>query len=288
MGNVEICDGKPWWYLSPDIWVVPGTDPQGGPGLPVAGKPAFVWGRLINHANFRISNVRVNFYWAVPTPQISRTSANLIGSAFADLAPAGEPGSEVEVLCLTPWSVVMVNSGHECLLAEAHYPGSSVPASLAVFDPVSYSEMAQKNLTVVAASTTMLPLTISVAGLPRQIKRSRLAVEIGGEIDNLALKSLGLDGLSPSGSHIEAGLMERPSCIGVDDPLGEQTMEMEVPRNSLSAAYLNIRARDIQLGVYVLVNVIEFDNDRGRDNPIGGCAFLVVHEETLLRKEETT
>ena len=37
---LEIRDGNPWWYLSTDLWVVPGDDPDGTPGPPVAGSPA--------------------------------------------------------------------------------------------------------------------------------------------------------------------------------------------------------------------------------------------------------
>ena len=34
-----IRDGSPDWWESPDIWVVPGTDPGGAPGTPVVGMP---------------------------------------------------------------------------------------------------------------------------------------------------------------------------------------------------------------------------------------------------------
>ncbi|SDL90736.1 hypothetical protein [Paracoccus chinensis] len=285
MGNVEIRDGSPWWYLSPDIWVVPGSDPQGAPGVPVAGKPAFVWARLTNHAGFGIQNVQVDFFWAVPTPQITRASANPIGTAFADLAPAGQPGSEVEVLCLTPWPVVMVNGGHECLIAEARYPGSSVPASLAVFDPPTYSEMAQKNLTVLAASMMMMPLTITIDGLPRQEKLSRLVVEVGGEVDERALRSLGLPELRPLDGAVEAGLRDWPACLQEDEPTGDKKMELKVPRGGRAAVYLNIRAWEMRPEGYVLVNVLEFDGAGDRREPIGGCAFLVVHEEIARQKE---
>ena len=33
--ELEIRDGDPW-YLSPDVWTVPGNDPEGPPGLPIA------------------------------------------------------------------------------------------------------------------------------------------------------------------------------------------------------------------------------------------------------------
>ena len=46
--NLLIRDGEPHWWNSPDIWVVPGNDPNGPPGQPVAGEPAFIWGRIKN------------------------------------------------------------------------------------------------------------------------------------------------------------------------------------------------------------------------------------------------
>ena len=69
-----------------------------------------------------------------------------------------------------------------------------------------------------------------------------------------------------------------------DEPLGDEKMEMKVPRGGLSAVYLNIRSRDVSPGGYVLVNVLEFDGERGDEKPIGGCAFLVVHEETARQE----
>ena len=125
--RVEIRDGDPYWYLSPDVWVVPGDDPNGAPGTPIAGRSAFVWAHVVNRGSGAANGVRVNFWWADPSGQVLRGNAHPIGSAFADLAPDGQPGSAQDVLCLVPWPVTLVNGGHECLVAEAIHAGSSVP-----------------------------------------------------------------------------------------------------------------------------------------------------------------
>lgn len=281
MVQIEIRDGDPWWYLSPDIWVVPGDDPLGSVGTPIAGMPAFVWAHLTNHAAFAIPNVRVDFYWAVPTPQILRP-ANSIGSAFADLARAGDPGSEADVLCLTPWPVTMVNSGHECLIAEAVYPGSSVPGSLAYFD-AGYPEIAQKNLTVLAASMAALPLTITIAAGSRHRKLARLVIETGQKLDPRSLRSLGLPrDLRPAKGRVVAGLSARPRCAKGDAAVGEEKLSIEVAAGTAAAGYLTIGAAELTEGEYALVNVLEFNGDGER--PVGGCAFVVVADATLVAR----
>lgn len=41
--QLQIRDGDPWW-MSPDIWVVPGNDPNGAPGQPIVGQDNYLWG----------------------------------------------------------------------------------------------------------------------------------------------------------------------------------------------------------------------------------------------------
>ena len=119
--QVEIRDGNPYWYLSPDIWVVPGSDPAGPPGAPVAGEPAYVWARIENHGDQDVLGVRVDLWWADPTFQVTRSTAHPIGSAYGDALAGTGPQ---DVLCLVPWLPVVVNGGHECLVATATYPAT--------------------------------------------------------------------------------------------------------------------------------------------------------------------
>ena len=192
-----IRDGNPHWYLSPDIWVVPGNDPSGSPGSPIAGQTAYLWAHVANTGSTDANGVRVDFYWANPTLQVTRSNATLVGSAFANV-PAG--GTQ-DALCLVPWIPVIVNNGHECLVAVANHVGNPLPNPLPdAFDPPTYPQVAQKNLTVLVASAAML--TITVSGLQRADKSVILTTELGGELDASTLASLGLRELRPAKNRI--------------------------------------------------------------------------------------
>jgi hypothetical protein len=141
---LEIDDGDPWW-LSPDIWVVPGDDPTGPPGQPVDGQSAYLWARVHNRGNENVSNATVHFYWANPATAVDRTTATLVGSSFVTL-PAG---ASQEVLCLTPWIPSFVNDGHECVLAEA-FESTLDPLPPGVdFNVPTDRHVAQLNLAVI-------------------------------------------------------------------------------------------------------------------------------------------
>src|SRR5689334_1634761 len=102
--QLEIFDGNPWW-LSPDIWVVPGDDPEGTPGSPIAGDNAYLWARVHNTGKDRVENATVRFFWADPSVGFDRNTANIIGTANVTL----NGGQTSEVLCLTPWVPIFVN-----------------------------------------------------------------------------------------------------------------------------------------------------------------------------------
>lgn len=144
---LEIVDGNPQWYLSPNIWTVPGDDPEGSPGLPVAGQSCFVWANVRNNGSNVVQNATVRFYWANPSVGFDRNSANLIGSSFVTL----NPGQRADVLCLTPWVPVFVNNGHECVLAEAFHSTDPLPGSSLFNVPVD-RHVAQRNLSVIETS----------------------------------------------------------------------------------------------------------------------------------------
>ncbi|CAN7702748.1 hypothetical protein LJR289_005702 [Pseudoduganella sp. LjRoot289] len=192
--HIIIRDGSPYWWASTDIWVVPGADPNAAPGTPVAGQPAYIWAHAVNSGNSTANGTRIDFYWADPSAQVVVGSATAVGSAFVDLDtdPAGQ-----DVLCLVPWMPVVVNGGHECLLAVAHGPNDSspIPDPLPngyVFDPPAHDQIAQRNITVLLASMLASNTVISVRALPRQDKEAVLTVEFGGDLDERQLALLGL------------------------------------------------------------------------------------------------
>jgi len=141
---LEIEDGDPWWS-SPNVWTVPGDDPQGPPGLPIAGKQCYLWARVRNTGQDGVTNATVRFYWANPSVGFDRTTANPVGTAFVALTG----GQTADALCLTPWTPVYVNEGHECILAEAFEPLLDPLAAVAAFNVPTDRHVAQRNLSVV-------------------------------------------------------------------------------------------------------------------------------------------
>lgn len=145
--ELEIRDGTPW-YLSTDIWTVPGSDPEAAPGIPIVGEPCFMWARVRNNGRTAVNNAQVRFYWANPSVGFDRNTANFIGSANVSLAA----GEQRDVLCLTPWVPVFVNGGHECVLAEAFHPTADPLPATPAFDVIGDRHVAQRNLQVVLAA----------------------------------------------------------------------------------------------------------------------------------------
>lgn len=98
--ELEIQDGTPHWYLSPNIWTVPGDDREGPPDMPIVGAMCFMWAKVRNNGSTPVNNAQVRFYWANPSVGFDRNTANFIGSSNVSLAPS----ETRDVLCLTPWN----------------------------------------------------------------------------------------------------------------------------------------------------------------------------------------
>ncbi|MFZ4873768.1 hypothetical protein ACL9RI_01665 [Janthinobacterium sp. Mn2066] len=281
--HLIIEDGQPWWWDSADIWVVPGNDPNGPPGAPVAGSSNYLWGRVHNTGNSASNGVRVDFYWADPSGLIAVGAATAIGSAFADLAP----GATQEVLCLVPWFPVIVNGGHECLIAVAHGPGdiNPLPDPLPngfLFQPQQHEQIAQRNVQVVLAARRAQMLAISVAALARQARKVELQLEQGGESSARLLASLGLEKWRPAKDVLlTAGLALTPHCN--DDTPGEQKLVLDVPRGQAVAVYLSLRADKLPSYQYALLRVLE----RQDGKVMGGNTYLIVGSEDG-REEQTS
>jgi hypothetical protein len=265
-----IQDGTPYWYLSPDIWVVPGSDPSGSPGSPIAGQGAYIWAHVANTGTTDANGVRVDLYWANPALQVTRTNATLIGSAFADI-PSG--GSQ-DVLCLVPWLPLIVNGGHECLVAVANHSSDPLPNPLPdAFDPPTYPQVAQKNLTVLVAKMHAAMLTLTVSGWQRADKSVILTTEQGGDLDARTLASLGLRGLRPAKrAAVEVGLDTERRCVDDETPIGKAKLELHVPRGTSTAVHVTVRARELSEKEYQLVQVVE----SSKDKVLGGLGLVVV------------
>ena len=265
-----IQDGNPYWYLSPDIWVVPGSDPSGSPGSPIAGQGAYIWAHVANTGSTNANGVRVDLYWANPALQVTRTNATLVGSAFADI-PSG--GSQ-DVLCLVPWMPMIVNDGHECLVAVANHSDDPLPNPLPdAFDPPTYPQVAQKNLTVLVTKMHAAMLTLTVSGRQRADKSVILTTEQGGELDARTLASLGLRGLRPAKKpSVEVGLDTERHCADDKTPIGRAKLKLHVPRGTSTAVHVMVRATKLTEKEYQFVQIVESSNDK----VLGGLGLVLV------------
>lgn len=269
--DLLIRDGEPHWYLSPDIWVVPGNDPGASPGSPVAGQPAYLWAKVANNGTTPANGIRIDFYWANPALQVTRSNATFVGSAFADV-PAG--GIQ-DALCLVPWLPVIVNGGHECLVAVADHPGHPLPNPLPdAFNPPVYPQLAQKNLTVLNTNTMRAFLfALTVSALPRVDKAITVTAELGDKLDEKTLLSLGLRGLKAARkAAVEVGLSTNPRTLCEKDPVGETKLDMRIPKGTSAGLHVAIRAKSLAAGEYQFIHIVE----RAGDEVLGGLGFVLV------------
>lgn len=215
---LEISDGTPW-YLSPDVWTVPGGDPNGSPGLPREGEPCYLWARVHNTGD-AADNVTLQFYWADPSTAFDRTSATPIGTSFTSFTGPGVN----EVLCLTPWTPSWVNHGHECVLAEAFHPSDPLPASPAspvssAFDVPTDRHTAQRNLNVIPAVNGAFQMFFVVRNSRRTPAKVALKVSPGSrrELED-AFPDLAKTWRLPDGEGklTSVGLVDQ-GCLDVDE-----------------------------------------------------------------------
>jgi len=171
MVELEIPDGDPWW-LSTDVWAVPGSDPLGSEGTPVAGDTCYLWARVTNNGTGPVSSASVRFYWADPSVGFDRDTANLVGTSYVSL----DAGETSDVLCLTPWVPTFVNDGHECILAEAFHSSYDPLPSTPAFNVSTDRHVAQRNLSVIEAPSGFFSMMFLVVNRQRKERQFTLRV----------------------------------------------------------------------------------------------------------------
>ena len=270
--TLEIRDGNPWW-LSTDIWVVPGDDPTGPPGSPVGGQTAYVWATVTNQGPTDVADARVDFVWADPSLQVARSTAHPIGSGYVTVAA----GQSMDVLCLTPWLPVVVNDGHECLVAVVVSSADPLPSPLPdAYDPPTYHQVAQRNLTVLEAGGQMRVLTLTLVAPARVAKSAHVRIEERQSLDRDLAEHLGLSHLKPARpGTVRATLAVGPALC--PDPSseakGHHELDVRVAAGTRVPLRLAIDGRRLQRGQYEAVHVVEHDGDR----ETGGIMFVVTH-----------
>lgn len=269
--TLVIRDGDPYWWNSPDIWVVPGNDANGTPGQPIAGEPAFLWGRVHNTGDQPATGARVDFYWSNPATGVLRSNSTLVGSAFVDL----NPGETKEVLCVIPWIPEIVNEGHECVIAEVVHPSDPLPSPPPdEFDPPTYHQIAQKNLTVLAMRRMMMVLPIQVAAPMRVGRVVRVGTETGGTLDKELLKQVGLTNYRPAKyDSVKLGLTLEPGCDDTGKEVLQKEIKLPLKSGTARAVYLHVWQPQLETRTYVLVHVISRDEEK---KVVGGITYILV------------
>ncbi len=270
--TLEIRDGHPHLWNRPVIWVVPGSDPSGTPGQPVAGEPAFLWGRVRNTGKQTASGARVDFYWSNPATGVLRSNSHLVGSAFVDV----NPGETKEVLCVIPWIPEIVNDGHECVVAEVIHPDDPLPSPPPdAFDPPTYHQIAQKNLTVLMMNMMMVT-AIAVAAPARTEKILRVTTEVGGALDKENLRLIGLGNFRPAKyDTLKAGLALEPGCDERATKALKKEVKVRLKPSTARAVYLKVWPLKLKPRTYVLLHVISRDETR----VVGGITYVLVSPE---------
>jgi len=269
---IEILDGNPHWWNSPDIWIVPGDDPNGSMGQPVAGRNAYVWCRIHNNSDEIISGIVIKFYWSNPATGVLRSNSTLIGSSFADLAG----GETKDVLCVIPWIPQYVNDGHECIVVEAIHPSCPLPIPLPDrFNPPEYAQVAQKNLNVLMIqSQNLMVLPIIIQPPKRQSRKLLVQVKMGGELDELSLSQIGLKGYHPAKKiDLTVGISLNKTCSIKNNNVSKE-LEINLNEGSSKVIYLKVLANQIESSTYIIINVISSE----RKEIYGGITYVLTKD----------
>ena len=266
--ELEIQDGNPWW-LSADIWTVPGSDPEGPAGIPIVGSTCFLWARVSNTGSSSVQNAVVRFYWANPSVGFDRNTANPIGTSNVNLL-AGESS---DVLCLTPWIPEFVNDGHECVLAEAfHLSLDPLPAS-PDFNVPTDRHVAQRNLSVALAARGFFALPLVIHNTLRIEKRFQVEAHQGRLRELKPLQKRFKAGFpQKEGKLVRTAFVDQrcPSENALDKAAHER-LELSIAGNRSRSATLIGRIE----GGSVLVHVGQHRDDK----LVGGLSVLVVNEK---------
>lgn len=273
--QLEILDGSPHWWLSPDVWTVPGEDPEGAPGLPIVGQPCYVWARVHNNGSSAVTNATVRFYWANPSVGFDRTTANHIGNANVSLTA----GETKEVLCLVAWQPVFVNGGHECVLAEAfHTSMDPLPAS-PVFNVPTDRHVAQRNLSVLQTAPKKMSFSLSfeIHNTQREARIFTVKTKLG-EISELRplLKQLGRTVPAGKGKLKKTGFIKALTLCDSDETPRPDIEQLEIAGGARSGLTLTGELE----GEAALLHVIQ----QADGKEVGGLSVLVLSSNEQAKK----
>lgn len=265
--SLEIPHGTPWWQ-SMAIWTVPGDDPSGPPGVPVAGQPCHVWARVRSTGNTPAQNATVQFYWAPPGVGFDRTTATRIGSSFVSLCAT----DDADVLCVAAWIPELAHAGHECLVAEVFHPLDPLPPGNAFHADID-RRVAQRNLAVVAMTGGAFRFAFEVVNPLRVGRAFTIRVRAAAAEELVATaQRLGLAPPGRPGRLTELELFDEPG-LQVGGPASDATgPEVEVDVAVARHTRIGLVMLGRIAGDAALIHVEQLHDGR----VIGGLSVLVV------------
>ncbi|MGB3593409.1 MAG: hypothetical protein WA994_04500 [Ornithinimicrobium sp.] len=273
--SLLIRDGDPWW-MSPDIWTVPGSDPNGPAAPPAIGQSTFVWARVRNDGERALENIEIRFYWSNPATGVLRSNSTLVCVAFASI----DVRESREVLCLTPWLPDGTNGGHQCLVAEAIHPYDPIPSPVPdAFTPRTHDQVAQRNIDLVQMAVgMMLALPIQTATPARIARQGAFRLIRHDEpLDDEQIRLMGIEQLEfEPDLAVTAGLHRGPelSCDDFDDA---QELVVELPPGHTETIHLALRTDEMAPDRYCWLSVVELD--RATKEEVGGVSFVIIGKE---------
>ncbi|MDQ0373511.1 hypothetical protein [Cellulomonas humilata] len=272
--QLEVRDGVPVWYLSMDIWVVPGPDPNGPPGMATEGEPAYVWARVTNNGSTTATDAVVNFMWANPNVGFDRTTANPIGNTTVTLTA----GQSSEVQCPNTWLPSFVNGGHVCLLVESYHAQDPLPPG-AAFNVVTDRHVAQLNLNIVRRlKRRMFDGLVEVHNPGEEEMAFWVAIQEGtlDELDPQVLTNFGvsLEGIKEPGRVVNYGFIDRFGKARRGGELTTVSRDAEVYVRPRHASVVRIAA-ELE-GDAALLHVTQTLGDRR--TVVGGAAYLLLSD----------
>lgn len=275
--QLEIEDGSPYWWVSPDIWTVPGDDPEGTPGVPIVGQPCYLWARVHNNGKDAVANASVRFYWANPSVGFDRTTATYIGTSSVSL----DAGETQEVLCLVQWHPSFVNGGHACILAEAFHAGQDPLPASPVFNVPTDRHVAQRNLSLLrtASKHSTFALSFEIHNPGREPRSFAVTGKAGdtNELQSL-LKASGYQVPDGPGSVVETGFISDVHSCTTDEQPVPMVKDIKVAPGGRRGLTVTGKLEGEAAVVHVMQ---EADGVQ-----LGGLSMVVVHSKQFDKEGE--
>jgi len=274
--KIIIQNGIPWW-ASQHIWAVPGDDPNGPKSAPIAGQNNYLWARVRNEGSTPASGVQIKYYWSNPATGVLRSNSTPVGSAFVDL----DGGEEKDVLCLTPWIPIIVNNGHECVVAEAISSADPLPVPLPdEFDPRDTDQIAQRNFNVIQLSSfikrMIFPIQISATNRKSKQVQVRLEnVQLGDKNSHKILNNLNVDkSLKHVENLVEFGISDNRDCGITEDVVGVNDLKIDVKAGTTSALFVHLNKINKEQKGFQIINIVEYVDGE----ILGGNTLLIINK----------